>query len=228
MSHEKPVNTSTNTLNINRQEGKSDTRVLAELAVGGIMNSLYVVKQASSDLAPIEVTEGYHAMQNHAEAIHSGKLQHMETMLISQAIALDSLFASMALRAQERMGKDQLHVMQAYMKLGLKAQSQCRTTLETLANIKNPRPYIQNNKAQYQQVNNGAAVEGKGLSDQYAQAHMRTRENQKSSNELLSARDENLIKSNIPALEAQHYETVDSGRTFKASRTDKELATVAT
>jgi hypothetical protein len=198
-----------NRLEIVREKKKSDARMFAELAVGGIMNSLYVVNQATHDLAPIEITEGYNAMRSHAEAVHSGKLEHMETMLISQAIALDSLCASMVLRAQNVMGKDQLHVMQAYMKLGLKAQSQCRATLETLANIKNPRPYIQNNKAQYQQVNNGAAVEGKGKPDQYAQAHTRTREKQNQGNELLSANSENRIKPIIPALEAQQYETVD-------------------
>ena len=44
-----------------------------------------------------------------------------------------------------------------YMRLALKAQSQCRATLETLAGIKNPIPYIkQTNIANGpQQVNNG-------------------------------------------------------------------------
>jgi hypothetical protein len=212
-------------LNTSKTENKpSDEQREAELAVGGVINSLQVVNYASRDLCPINAAKCFVAMEQQAKAVHQGNMQHVETMLISQAIALDSLFASMALRAQERMGKDQLHVMQAYMKLGLKAQSQCRTTLETLANIKNPRPYIQNNKAQYQQVNNGAAVEGQGKTDQYAQAHTRTHagENQKSSNELLkhppvgvlqnkvlSSQPENLIKPNIQALEAQHYETLD-------------------
>ncbi|NVO05672.1 MAG: hypothetical protein HXX19_06900 [Rhodoferax sp.] len=46
------------------------------------------------------------------------------------------------------------------MKLALKAQSQCRATLETLAIVKNPMPYIkQANIANGpQQVNNGTAV----------------------------------------------------------------------
>jgi hypothetical protein len=132
----------------------------------------------------------------------------------------------MALRAQQQMGQNQLHVVDKYMKLALKAQSQCRATLETLAEIKNPRPYIQNNRAEYQQVNNGAAIESGGTSQQYAQAHTRTRENQNPSNELLSAHSENLIKPNMPALEAQQYEAVDTGRTSETSGTDKELATV--
>ena len=164
-----------NNLEIVKEKDKLDARMLAEVNTGGIFNSLLIVHKAGDDLGKVGVTEGAAVMTEHATAVHSGDLRRVETMLISQATALDSLFASMALRAQERMGKDQLHVMQAYMKLGLKAQSQCRTTLETLANIKNPRPYIQNNKAQYQQVNNGAAVEEKGLKAQYAQAHTRTR-----------------------------------------------------
>ena len=49
----------------------------------------------------------------------------------------------------------------AYMRLALKAQGQCRATLETLANIKNPRPvaFVQQANIAHgpQQVNNGMA-----------------------------------------------------------------------
>ena len=200
-----------NNLEIEKEKDKLDARTLAEVNTGGIFNSLLIVHKAGDDLSKVGATEGAAAMKEHAKAVHRGDMRRVETMLISQATALDSLFASMALRAQNVMGKDQLHVMQAYMKLGLKAQSQCRTTLETLANIKNPRPYIQNNKAQYQQVNNGTAVEGK---DQYAQAHTHAEENQKSSNELLD--------------DTRHEQQwMDIGTPQASSRTHKELATVA-
>ena len=46
------------------------------------------------------------------------------------------------------------------MRLALKAQSQCRATIEALTNIKNPRPvaYVrQANIGQAVQVNNGGA-----------------------------------------------------------------------
>jgi mRNA-degrading endonuclease RelE of RelBE toxin-antitoxin system len=65
------------------------------------------------------------------------------------------IFTRLSLRAHNNFGQ-YMKAAETYLRLALKAQSQCRATLETLAEIKNPRPYIQNNRAEYQQVNNGA------------------------------------------------------------------------
>jgi len=65
----------------------------------------------------------------------------------------------MARRASVNAG-EYLGAMETYLKLALRAQSQCRATLETLAAIKNP-PVVfakQANIANNQQVNNGEAV----------------------------------------------------------------------
>jgi len=56
---------------------------------------------------------------------------------MAQAHTLDAIFGSCARRAALNMGT-YLNTAETYLRLGLKAQSQCRTTLETLANIKNP------------------------------------------------------------------------------------------
>ena len=53
---------------------------------------------------------------------------------------------------------------EAYMRMGMKAQSQCRATLQVLADIKNPRPvaFVKQaniNNGGNQQVNNGVALE---------------------------------------------------------------------
>ena len=53
--------------------------------------------------------------------------------------------------------------MEAFTRLALKAQSQCRATLETLADIKQPRHVViaqQANLAHQQQVNNGTGQPG--------------------------------------------------------------------
>jgi hypothetical protein len=83
-----------------------------------------------------------------------------ERMLLSQAHALDVMFANLARRAASNIGRDRLPVMETYMRLALRAQNQARMTLETLATIKNP-PVVfakQANIANNQQVNNGEAV----------------------------------------------------------------------
>lgn len=57
------------------------------------------------------------------------------------------------------MKQEYLRNYETYLRLALKAQSQCRATLETLANVKNPRPIAFVQQANItngpQQVNNG-------------------------------------------------------------------------
>ncbi|MCP6756118.1 hypothetical protein NL533_31320, partial [Klebsiella pneumoniae] len=60
-------------------------------------------------------------------------------MLVAQAHALDELFTSLARRAYVNIAGGCLGAAESYMRLSLKAQSQCRTTWETLAEIKHPR-----------------------------------------------------------------------------------------
>ncbi len=88
------------------------------------------------------------------EVLRSNDLTCVENMLLAQAHTLDMLFHKEARRAiaQQTVGQYKVH-----MDMAFKAQRQCRSTLEALAEIKNPRPYIQNNRAEYQQVNNGNA-----------------------------------------------------------------------
>lgn len=77
----------------------------------------------------------------------------IEYMLTSQAIALDSIFNRLAIQAHASIGKHP-KVVDTYLRLALKAQSQCRATAETLANLKSPRQYIsQTNVATALQVN---------------------------------------------------------------------------
>ena len=75
-------------------------------------------------------------------------------MLFNQAQALQSIFVNLSCQAarQEYRSNQEL-----FLRLALKAQNQCRTTLETLAALKHP-PVVfakQANIAQgHQQVNN--------------------------------------------------------------------------
>ena len=87
------------------------------------------------------------------------------------AIAFDAAHYHAAERAFDRFGKgrhpaalnmgDHLGATETYMRLALKAQSQCRATLESLSEIRNPRSVAfvrqANIAAGHQQVNNGVA-----------------------------------------------------------------------
>lgn len=100
------------------------------------------------------------ALKDQGAAANRNDLSQAEAMLMNQATALQSLFARMAERATST---EYLTSFETFMRVALKAQAQCRATLETLAAIKNP-PIVYAKQANVttgpQQINNGIAHTG--------------------------------------------------------------------
>jgi hypothetical protein len=90
-----------------------------------------------------------------AAAVQRGDLTRAEAMLMNQASALQALFVRLSEKA---MAQTHMPNLEGFMRMALRAQSQCRVTLETLAGIKNP-PIVYARQANVttgpQQVNNG-------------------------------------------------------------------------
>jgi hypothetical protein len=112
-------------------------------------------------------------LRDRIKKVQGGDLQPVEAMLFGQAMALETIFTSLARRAAHNEGLKQFQVN---LTLALKAQAQCRATLEALAEIKNPRQVLIAKQANVangpQQVNNGPAPHGgKGLANAQAHAH---------------------------------------------------------
>lgn len=83
-----------------------------------------------------------------------GDMSHFESMLASQAIVLDAIFHRLASQANQNIGTYS-GATDTYLRLGLKAQAQSRSAIESLAAMKAPRQYIsQTNVANTMQVNN--------------------------------------------------------------------------
>ena len=97
------------------------------------------------------------ALTESAKRVNANNMQEVEATLISQATALNIMFGELSRRAAINMG-EYLQTSELYLRMALKAQNQCRMTLETLSNIKNP-PVIYAKQANIangpQQVNNG-------------------------------------------------------------------------
>lgn len=95
--------------------------------------------------------------------VQQGDMKRPEAMLVAQAHALDTLFCNLTSRAQCNMVARYGEAAERYMKLALKAQSQCVRTIEALGELKNPRSVAfvrQANIAQGpQQINNGVSTE---------------------------------------------------------------------
>lgn len=114
--------------------------------------ALVTAKYSGSSTDPLSILK---ALQTQADDLQHGDLAQIEQMLLHQAVALQTMFMDLAVRAK---GQQELPAMQTLTQLALKAQSGSRATLQTLAELKNPRPVFvrQTNVAQTQQVNNGS------------------------------------------------------------------------
>ena len=150
---------------------------VAELAHSPLISSAATADEyARYGFGTIDLNESVRVLVEQADKVKRGDLGDVEAMLYGQASALHSIFDTLARRAAHNLGAH-LGATETYLRLALKAQSQCRTTLEALAELKNPRPVAfvkQANIAHgHQQVNNGASPAA------------RAREHQNPPNELL-------------------------------------------
>ena len=141
-----------------KNEG-SRTLSMAELSLSPIFTSLNTTKIfAQGTFGKIDIQESMQLMRADAKKITDGDLSSIEERLISHATALDAMFNELARRAALNMGQN-LDITERYLRLAFKAQAQCRTTLETLAEVKYPKAATfvrQQNVAYQQQVNNGS------------------------------------------------------------------------
>lgn len=153
----KPANDA-GTVTLHEEPGKTRERILADVTAQGTLTNAHVMATfAKPVMGELHLAECVSALRAKAGAVNRGDLSSAESMLIEQAAALNAIFAEMARRSAANMG-DYLDATDRYMRLALKAQSQCRATLETLATIK-AGPAIFSRQANIahgpQQVNNG-------------------------------------------------------------------------
>lgn len=137
-------------------------QAMAKVGVRGMVGNAFITLQylQGSGLGNGDsLKETSLALKEVIDECREGKIKHSERMLISQSVALNAMFGEMARRAAVNMGEHP-DAFDSYMRLALKAQAQCRATLEALAEIQNPRQVAfvrQANIAHgHQQVNNGA------------------------------------------------------------------------
>ncbi len=127
-----------------------------------------------------------------------GNMTRPESMLLSQAHTLDALFNSLVMKG---LGQTHMPHYEAFMRLAFKAQSQCRSTLQSLSDIKNPSVVY----AKQANINNGNQQINNGVTAP------RTQENKNNSIELLTE---------LP------NEALDNRRTGETIPVNSELATV--
>ena len=155
-----PKADSKNQLKISKDEHghKTMERIEAEIAQSTVfLNAQTVRLFTHGTIGAVDLTESVALMQAKTEQVCSGDLSGPEAILTAQAVALDVIFNEMARRAALNMG-EHLQATDTYMRLAMRAQGQCRATLQTLGELKNPRQvaFVQqaNIAHGHQQVNN--------------------------------------------------------------------------
>ena len=179
---------------------KDRKRARANMALRPSVNAAAVMVAYTQPLGEQDLAALVDALSGQMREVRSGDMKRAEAMLYGQAQALQAIFMNLARMA---VGQEYLNQWEAFLRMALKAQNQCRMTLETLATIKNPpvmfaRQANINNGGQ-QQVNNGLAKSS------------RTRENENEQSKLSEGDNELLPDTRASAV---------------AGRVDPQMATV--
>lgn len=192
-----------NTLTDQTKESDSRENGMAVVALSPLVGNARTAKIFShATFGEIDLCESVKVIQDTAGKAIDGSTNEIVEMLVGQATALNAIFNELARRAALNMG-EHMNATESYLRLALKAQGQCRATLEALVEIKHPRQLAfvkQANIAHgHQQVNNGPN----------AISEPRAEENRIQPNELL---------------EIEHESRMDTGTTGAAIGSDPAMA----
>ena len=146
-----------------RERSKAERRKrTSSLATAGGLANVGVIATYQSGLFnadDMDILECRHEVVKRIGQVHDGNTVHVVGLLMAQALALNSIFTKLALKAASVDEPDGSRQMETYMRLSLKAQSQSRATLEAVLAAGNP-PVLFAQQANVafgpQQVNNGA------------------------------------------------------------------------
>jgi hypothetical protein len=148
-------------LKLAKRDGMTEGAQLAEAAMRPAVNSAMVIDAYQDHVfggGTVEITELVNTLQASMGKSNAGDLTELENMLIGQATALQTMFVSLARRAQTQQFQKNV---EAFLGLALKAQAQSRATIQAVIDLKFPRQTTFVKQANIasgpQQVNNGTA-----------------------------------------------------------------------
>ena len=190
---------------ITKNESASNTKVAAQVGTSPAEMSAVAALRFANIVGEQDPNDLIAEIKKRIAAVNKNDMSGVEAMLISQAVALQSIFANLANRAALNAG-EHLRAFETYMKLALRAQSQSRATLETLSAIKNP-PVVYAKQANLttgpQQVNN----------------YSRTQENEIERTQVSEEAHELLPDARAPSLEGGNDQTLETlGEVHRAKK----------
>jgi len=196
------------TLNMDIDDKRTRAEFVADelLRGGGVSNAL-LIKHFHLICAELDLDACVRTLKATAKQVTDGDNSDLEGMLSAQAMALNSVFTNLARRANDTNHMQQL---ETFMRLALKAQNQCRATIDTLAQIKHPRQTVFARQANiangHQQVNNTL--------------------NQGTEQQPLSLKNSEIAQNKLLSHEQEKGERLDSGKAGAASGDHQAMATL--
>ena len=193
----------TNALRLSKKEGVEEALSLARAALRPTIQSASTLKMFEKKFGELGLTELVEALSEQTDMAVGDNSDRAVAMLTAQAHTLDAIFNNLAQRAALNLG-EYLETVETYLKLAMRAQSQCRSTWEAVSTIKNPpvAGYVKQANIAHgpQQVNNSPTPETS-----------RTGENENAQNKLLEKTD---------------GKRLDTGTTGTAGRADQDMEAV--
>ena len=122
-------------------EKLNDTVAKAMLGPGirhGHIAAVFAGKMLNGTGESVGMMEAAAVIEQRAAEAMAGDLSFASATLASQAMTCDLMFSEFARRAAEQVGTN-IDAADRYARLAMKAQSNCRTTLEALAKLHQPR-----------------------------------------------------------------------------------------
>lgn len=139
----KPKAKDADAINVRGATGESEADTMARVMVGpnlrhGIVASNISVKMMGQLPGNPQIDHYMKAISAKTDKAAKGDMAMASEMLATQAQTLDAIFTEMARRSVINMG-DYIKASEVYMRVALKAQANCRATLEALAKLHQPR-----------------------------------------------------------------------------------------
>lgn len=150
---------------VKKESAETDAQALARFSLcpsfsASVTAMRFDVGHYPTPKGALDLNELIGALESQCKAASAGDLSQVEHMLVSQAHALDAIFNSLAQRAAVNFG-EHINAGEMYLRLAMRAQAQCRSTIEALGVLKNPHPVAFVHQANIangpQQVNNARA-----------------------------------------------------------------------
>ncbi len=130
------------TLEVETKPGEHHLKTLARVSLDpGVRHAqlaMAFAQQVFGDKHQPSIMDSTEVLAQALAKAETGDKRLASRLLAAQAITLDSMFTELARRAAINMG-EYINAAELYGRLALKAQSNCRATLETLAKLHQPR-----------------------------------------------------------------------------------------